>query len=204
MEQQLAELQTSRRPQQDESQTNTAAPATQHNLVHEHLFLYFSPHHASPIKYSYLKLPAEVLEAVTSHLTAKKIVLPPLDWITSNDINGEVFQTLTTENLPNLGVSSLGGCTHILKLQQATAPVSGTAVREMLTVPCPPPFLRSVGLIDKTTFPRTIGPLEWLSRPMPVVEHLRQWLSLRGGLGSNRNIMPPSKPLSRRSNSQDW
>ncbi|ELR22461.1 uncharacterized protein ACA1_256020 [Acanthamoeba castellanii str. Neff] len=107
--------QTSRRPQWDESQTNTAAPATQHNLL---------PRTATP---------AEVLEAITSHLTAKKIVLPPLDWITDNDIDGEVFQTLTTENLHDLGVSSLGARMHILKLQQVTAPVSGTAMREMMT-----------------------------------------------------------------------
>ena len=52
--------------------------------------------------------PAEVL-AVQQKLEANGITLPSLQWVQDHDINGKVFQTLTSSALiVELGVASLG------------------------------------------------------------------------------------------------
>jgi hypothetical protein len=80
--------------------------------------------------------PAQVLEAIQQKLEANSIALPLLQWITDNDIDGEVFQTLQSTTLIELGVASLGVQVHILSLQGrvSNTPVSPPAMRQMLTV----------------------------------------------------------------------
>ena len=80
---------------------------------------------------------AEVLTAVSEALEANSIMpLPSLDWVTSNNINGRVFQTLTSDDLIEMGVSLLGICWLVLSLQArlANTTISGRAMHEVLMV----------------------------------------------------------------------
>jgi hypothetical protein len=84
--------------------------------------------------------PAQVVEAIQQKLEASSVALPSLQWVIDHDINGEVFQTLTSATLIELGVASLGVRVHILSLQRnvSNTSVSPPAMRKMLMVLCFP------------------------------------------------------------------
>jgi len=100
----------------------------------------------------------EVTAMIMEELQAHSIIPPSLEWVSSNDICGGVFQTLTSENLTHLGVSSLGVCWLILGLKESlvNTTISGPSMHKLFMVPSPSPSCVCILL--------TIVTIGWLVR----------------------------------------